>query len=125
MHNKHEEEYIVCSLIFGLLIAFSVFVLRQYFYTSEKALDIINAAILFWTGIVVLIYMLETQKLRKAAQTQIELQQRPFVIFEIGIFTNHLGAERYYCVRNIGISPAINVCVKDVYPENADWHCQL
>jgi hypothetical protein len=125
MRIRYQEEYIAYAIIFGLLIAFSVFILKQYFYTSEKALDVINSAILFWTGIVIAIYTRETYKLREATQKQTELQQRPFVIFEIDTFTNHLGAERYYCVRNIGISPAINVYVRDVYPENADWYCQL
>ncbi|SRR6266487_1262973 len=125
MRNRYQEEYIAYALIFGLLIAFSVFILKQYFYASDKPLDIINAAILFWTGIVLAIYTRETYKLREATQEQTELQQRPFVIFEIDTFTNYLGAELYYCVRNIGISPAINVYVMDVYPENADWYCKL
>ena len=94
MDKKHQEESIAYCIIFGFLIAFSVFILRQYFYTSEKALDVINAAILFWTGIVIAIYTRETYKLREAAQKQIEvgqkqieIQQRPFVIFETGDFT--------------------------------------
>jgi len=110
MHNKYQEEYIVCFLIFGILIAFSVFILRQYFYTSEKALDVINAAILFWTGIVIVIYTREAYKLRATAQRQTELQLRPFVIFEVAHVQNigYLGK-----LKNIGNGTALNVNISE------------
>jgi hypothetical protein len=120
MNNKWQEEYIACFIIFGLLIAFSVFILKQYFYPPEKALDVINAAILFWTGIVIAIYTRETYKLREVAQKQIELQQRPFVIFEIGSYESEYGDDRQYRIRNIGVGTAINVCVLDIYPESEE-----
>src|SRR5262249_46899485 len=125
MHNKWQEEYITCFIIFGLLIAFSVFILRQYFYTSEKALDVINAAILFWTGIVIVIYTRETYRLRVAAQKQVEIQQRPFVIFETGDFKDEQGKVSNYRVRNIGTSTAINVHVMDIYPEDSDSYYRI
>src|SRR5262249_7519435 len=119
MNNKWQEEYITCFIIFGLLIALSVFILRQYFYTSEKALDVINGAILVWTGIVIAIYTRETYRLREAAQRQIEvaqnqlkeaqrqieLQLRPFVIFEVIVFQNGGYQGK---LKNIGNGTALN-----------------
>jgi len=49
-------------------------------------------------------YTIETSRLRREAQTQTELQLRPFVIFE--------PAEgKDFCVRNIGNTTALNVKV--------------
>src|SRR5262245_6295248 len=66
-----------------------------------------QVGLLFLTAIVVVVYTRETYKLRREAQTQTELQLRPFVIFEPA-------EERGFCVRNIGNAPAINAKVKDI-----------
>jgi len=57
------------------------------------------------TAGVVMLYMIETYRLRREAQIQTELQLRPFVIFEP---TEGKG----FCVRNIGNNMALNVQVK-------------
>jgi hypothetical protein len=114
MNNRWQEEYITCFVIFGLLIAFSVFILRQYFYTSEKALDVINAAILFWTGVVIAIYTGVTYKLWAESQHQTELGLRPFVILDV-VYDGADHNERYKTyVRNLGNGTAINVNICDV-----------
>jgi hypothetical protein len=66
-----------------------------------------QVGILFLTAIVIVAYTRETYKLRQEAQTQIELQFRPFVIFEPGE-----GNDFY--VRNIGNNTALNVKVGTV-----------
>jgi hypothetical protein len=117
MDSKYQEEYIACFIIFGLLIAFSVFMLKQYFYTSERSLEVINAAILFWTGIIILIYTRETYKLREAAHKQIEvaqrqteIQQRPFVIFEV-VRMQNVGYQGK--LKNIGNGTAFNIKIAE------------
>ena len=117
MDDKHQEEYITSFIIFGLLIAFSVFILRQYFYTSEKPLDIINAAILFWTGVVIAIYTGVTYKLWAESQRQTELQLRPFVILHVEHNTGAVhGSYKSYLtyVENLGNGTAVNVSVRQV-----------
>jgi hypothetical protein len=61
--------------------------------------------ILFGTAGVIGWYTIETYKLRREAQTQTELQLRPFVIFEPG-------EGKDFCVRNIGNNTALNVQVE-------------
>jgi len=119
MDNKHQEEYIAYSIIFGLLIVFSVFILNQYFYTSEKRLDIINAAILFWTGVVIAIYTGVTYKLWTESQRQTELQLRPFVfvIVEAEPKSDAASGSSGSCityVENLGNGTAVNVSVTQV-----------
>src|SRR5262245_19137409 len=62
--------------------------------------------LLFVTVGLVVFYTIETYRLRREAQTQTELQLRPFVIFEP---TEGKG----FCVRNIGNNTALNVKVRD------------
>jgi hypothetical protein len=56
---------------------------------------------------VIVVYTRETYKLRQEAQTQTELQLRPFVIFEPG-------EGKDFSVRNIGNNTALNVQVGTV-----------
>jgi hypothetical protein len=117
MDNKHQEEAIAAFIIFGLLVAFSVFMLKQYFYTSEKSLDVINAAILFWTGVVIALYTGVTYKLWAESQRQTELQLRPFVILHVEHNAGAVhGSYKSYLtyVENLGNGTAINVGVKQV-----------
>jgi|SoiMetStandDraft_2_1073263.scaffolds.fasta_scaffold200384_1 hypothetical protein len=136
MNYKDREEYIAIVIIFVLLIAFSVFLLRQYFYMSDmsdKPLGIINAAILFWTGVAIVIYTRETYKLRETAQKQIEvvqqqvreaqrqteLQQQPFVV--TGEQRTQTNALTLITVKNIGNGTAINIRIKDAKAEHGTY----
>jgi hypothetical protein len=60
--------------------------------------------ILLGTAVVIGIYTIETSRLRREAQTQTELQLRPFVIFEPAEGND-------FRVRNIGNNTALNVRV--------------
>ncbi len=64
-----------------------------------------QVGILFLTALVIVAYTRETYKLRQEAQTQTELQLRPFVIFEPG-------EGKDFSVRNIGNNTALNVQVE-------------
>src|SRR5262249_26969525 len=77
------------------------------------------------TAGVLIVYTFETYKLRVAAQKQIELQQRPFVILEIGSWESKWGFQEYYRVRNIGVGTAINGYVMDTHPKGVDWSCRF
>ena len=121
--NKYQDERIACAVIFGLIVAFSVFVLKQYFYASEKPLDLITAAIYFWTGVALAIYTYETYQLRKEAQRQTELQLRPFVIFEVIQVYSTLYRGR---LKNIGNGTALNVkIVGDITIESVNIDSNL
>jgi hypothetical protein len=67
---------------------------------------IIQTFILLATAIVILFYTLETYKLRRETQRQIELQIRPFVIFQ---FTG-----RTISLKNVGNGTALNVRLDDL-----------
>jgi hypothetical protein len=123
MDNKHQEEQIAYALIFGLLVAFSVFVLKQYFYVSEKPLDLITAAIYFWTGVILTVYTYETYQLRKEAQRQTELQLRPFVILHVEHVAELGGSYKAYQthVENLGNGVAINISVRQVEESSTQW----
>jgi hypothetical protein len=84
------------------------------------SLTLLNNIILLGTALVLIWYTYETYKLREAAQKQIEIHQRPFVIFETGDFIDEQGEVRNYRVRNIGTNTAINVVIMDVFPEDSD-----
>src|SRR5262249_785552 len=115
------------------LIAFSVFVLKQFFPQGDQALNIMNNAILFWTGVVLVIYTYETYNLRKVAQEQvqaaqnqvdvgqkqveetqrqIEIQQRRFVIFEV-IISDENRNRVIPTLKNIGNGIALNVRMRE------------
>lgn len=89
----------------------------------------VNVIVVIATGLVLVWYTVETRRLRIEAQKQVEItqqqkeiQQRPFVILEVGNFGRMtksdtlfpVNREYHFRVRNIGNSPAINVKVNEV-----------
>ena len=75
-------------------------------FSNPQAPSWVQAAILALTAYIVWRYTKETQRLRKETQRQIELQLRPFVIFE--------ATRDDLRVRNVGNGTAINVRVENI-----------
>jgi hypothetical protein len=89
-------DYLPFILTFAFIIAFTIFILREFSPDKKDLLNIMNVVVLFWTGVVLVIYTYETHMLRKEAQKQIEvaqrqveetqkqteIQRRPFVVVE-------------------------------------------
>ena len=123
MENKIEEYagFIIAFCIFTFLVGITFYVVKQ-FYPQESHLSIMSCVVLFWTMVTVIWYSWETSRLRKVGQQQIEVQQRPFVVLEIGNFyTKDLLIKYSFRMRNVGVSTAINVRVMDVFPEGSDY----
>jgi hypothetical protein len=65
-----------------------------------------QVVVLSVTAVIVWWYTRETQRLRKAAEQQIEVQQRPFIIVTP---EEHEGVLEKLRIHNIGNSAAINI----------------
>ena len=92
---------------------------------SEHTISYVNIVTVGATGLILIWYTVETQLLRRETQRLIEVQQRPFVVFEVGDFgtSRDPSGQEYrfrFCVRNIGTSAAVNVRVIDVPLEMED-----
>jgi hypothetical protein len=114
---------IVSIFLFSAFVAFTIFIMKQFFSKNDEILSMANSVILFWTGVILIWYTWETSKLRKEAQRQveesqrqIEIQLRPFVVLDIG-FTTAPDVDRkdyHIGVKNVGNGTAVNVVVKDM-----------
>jgi hypothetical protein len=122
VRNNWVERYSTPLILICVFIFFTALVYRILNQASPKlepaSLSLLNNIVVLGTALVLIWYTYETYKLREAAQKQIELQQRPFVILEVSISDRD---EFSYRVRNIGVGTAINVRIMDIRPDGAEW----
>lgn len=92
--------YPVAAIAFVAVVSALV---RYRGYSSSEAIYLV-------TGIVLLAYTIETWRLRREAQLQTELQNRPFLLF----YCSHGGLYGEVAIRNVGKGFAVNVSVVTV-----------
>jgi hypothetical protein len=109
--RRREARYWIMGLIVavGVLLVFWAVVDGPQEWTKHQAVAAyLQTIILLGTAGIVWWYTEETRRLREAAQQQIEVQQRPFVIVTPETPQGTLDRLR---VHNIGNSAALNVCI--------------
>jgi hypothetical protein len=78
--------------------------------TDCSLLNLLNLVVLTITAVIIWWYTIETGRLRKEAQLQTEVQNRPFLSV---VFQNHSG-QPYLHITNIGKGFARNVIIGDI-----------
>lgn len=110
MRSREERQCGAWRLIAG--VTGTVAILLALLAAVEASVDgptiagFLQAAILLGTAVIVGRYTKETQGLREAAQQQIEVQQRPFVILTPDARQGDLKGLK---IQNIGNSAAVNI----------------
>src|SRR5262245_32630560 len=77
---------------------------------GSRLIDWLNSSVLTATGAVIAWYTVETYRLRREAQRQTELQNRPFLLVECP--SGGLNGE--VVLRNVGSGVALNVSIRPI-----------
>lgn len=80
-------------------------------------LMLLQTVILLFTGMVVAWYTWETKRLREAAQQQLELQSRPFLVLS--------PKTKEFTLENVGNGPALNVQICDVLMRRDEFEVKI
>jgi len=111
-------ETLLWMIVFLGMVGFGSYIANRLSPTPDTV-GRVNVIIVLATGLVLIWYTVETRRLRAEAQKQvretqrqIEIQQRPFVIFEV--FRSDENRERFIpTLTNIGNGIALNVRLKE------------